>query len=108
MKNLYILVFSSSVIHPIINKVFGGTNMKQIENMEINKLVGEMRVLNGSNMIFSVDLMGRKVILSMVEHNELVYPEGYYWSSKNGVTNKHNTASGQYESFDLYEMKLAQ
>ena len=75
MKNLYILVFSSSVIHPIINKVFGGTNMKQIENMGINKLV---------------------------------YPEGYYWSSKNGVTNKHNTASGQYESFDLYEMKLAQ
>jgi len=82
--------------------------MKQIENMGINKLVGEMRVLNGNDMIFPVDLMGQKVILSMVERSKLVYPEGYYWSSKNGVTNKHNTASGQYESFDLYEMKLAQ
>lgn len=31
----------------------------------------------------------------------LKFPEGYYYNEKNGLTNKHNTTSGQYESFEL-------
>ena len=39
------------------------------------------------------------IIFGTVPAKELSFPEGYYWSEKNGITNKHNTNSGLYECF---------
>lgn len=39
------------------------------------------------------------VIYSSVPGEKLILPEGYYYNEKNGITNKHNTTSGLYESF---------
>lgn len=33
-----------------------------------------------------------------VPANELVLPPSFYYTEKNGITNKHNTASGTYIS----------
>ncbi len=32
---------------------------------------------------------------------DLILPKGYYYNTKNGITNKHRTKSGAYESFNV-------
>lgn len=39
------------------------------------------------------------VIYSDVQGEELICPEDYYYTEKNGITDKHNTSSGLYENF---------
>lgn len=42
------------------------------------------------------------VIYSDVPGEKLILPNGYYYTEKNGITDKHNTSSGLYETF-MYE-----
>ena len=39
------------------------------------------------------------IIYGSVPGEKLNLPNGYYYNEKNGITNKHNTGSGLYESF---------
>lgn len=34
---------------------------------------------------------------------DLTYPEGWYFNTKNGFTNKHNCSTGQYKSIGVYD-----
>lgn len=70
-------------------------------NIGIRRLATEMQVLNPRAKFrrYDYDVFG--VIVSNVPASELKLPEGYYFSSKNGITNKHNTEDGMYECFDF-------
>lgn len=70
-----------------------------MENMGLKKLTAELQRLNrGANIISGVE--GKpKVIFGTLDPEQLAMPEGYYYSEKNGITNKHNTESGIYEAY---------
>lgn len=34
---------------------------------------------------------------------DLIYPEGWYFNDKNGLTNKHNSSTGQYDTIGVYD-----
>lgn len=74
-----------------------------IENLGKEKLIKELNKLNprinarNSNECEQVILVDAGVI-----PNDLTYPDGYYFSEKLGITNKHNTTSGMYEYFLVF------
>ena len=75
---------------------------KVIENIGIRKVLEEIRKLNNvskEEIHIDSNVSGSNVIVTTLNMKILKYPEGYYYSSKNCVTNKHNTTSGIYESF---------
>lgn len=73
-----------------------------MENMGIQKLTEELKRLNpGTDVCFKVDIYPAIIIVRCSDCAKLTLPEGYYLSDKNGLTNKHNTISGMYESFEL-------
>lgn len=71
--------------------------MKKIENIGIETLVTALDNLNPSGSFKIVDWS--TIAVKGIDPREVKYPEGYYYNEKNGITNKHNTFSGFYESF---------
>ena len=83
--------------------------MKKIENIGVDKLAAKLLELNKGNYsyLFMVELDGGKSIVTDMDMTKAAFPEGYYFNSKNGITNKHRTTSGLYETiraFTLVEM----
>lgn len=73
-----------------------------MENMGIKKLTEELKKLNPDIYVcFKADTYPASIIARCNDCAQLNLPAGYYRNDKNGLTNKHNTVSGQYESFDL-------
>lgn len=73
-----------------------------MENMGIQKLTKELRKLNPNvDVRFDADTFPALIIVRCSDCTQLNLPAGYYINGKNGLTNKHNTTSGQYESFEL-------
>lgn len=73
-----------------------------MENMGIQRLTEELRRLNlGTDICFNPDIYPAIIIARCSDCTKLSLPSGYYLSSKNGLTNKHNTTSGAYEYFTL-------
>lgn len=78
-----------------------------MENVGIFEVVKEMLRLNWvdcDEYLFAGNFGGQKVIVTNLDMTTLKYPEGYEFNSKNGVTNKHHTTSGIYESFPVYSL----
>lgn len=77
--------------------------MKKIENMGIDKMVSMLDNMNprGSFKIGDEDT----IVMKGIAPQYCKYPEGYYYNAKNGVTNKHNTYSGMYETFKVVVQK---
>lgn len=72
-----------------------------MENLGVVKLCGELEKLNpGVSVRYECDTWPATIITSVACDN-LRLPSGYYWNAKNGLTNKHHTASGAYECFEL-------
>ena len=85
--------------------------MKKIENIGIDQLAAQLTALNKGkghiSYLFMVEQHGEKAIVTDLDMSKAIFPEGYYFNSKNGITNKHRTTSGQYETirvFTLVEM----
>lgn len=73
-----------------------------MENMGIQKLTKELKKLNPSiDFQYKTDVYPAIIIAMCSYGTRLNLPEGYYLTEKNGLTNKHNTASGQYECYGL-------
>lgn len=76
-----------------------------MENLGITKFMQELRRLNPhTSVCYVTDGFVTTIITGHIFRSSLSkikLPEGYYWNKKNGITNKHNTASGTYESFEL-------
>ena len=70
-----------------------------MENMGIERMVQVLKKLNPSGK-FSV-LDWNTISVERINCEEMKCPEGYYLSEKNGITNKHNTRTGIYTSFQL-------
>ena len=72
--------------------------------MDFNEIVSKIRELNpdveiklGDN---DADSLYYRIFTS-VPASELKLPEGFYYNDKNGITNKHHTASGSYITIDV-------
>ncbi len=82
--------------------------MEELENMGITPMAKELKRLNPSVQFDVRDLTVSPIIVifGTVPGEDLILPEGYYYNEKNGITNKHNTASGVYEGFEYqYDME---
>lgn len=81
---------------------------QSIELYEIAKAIqelnpnAEIRVGN-----YELDSMALDRFFSSVPAEKLVLPNGFYYNTKNGVTNKHNTESGVYCSFMVEDLSRA-
>lgn len=51
------------------------------------------------------DFGGQTVILTNMDMCALRYPDGYEFNTKNGVTNKHHSKTGIYESFPVCSLE---
>lgn len=73
-----------------------------MENIGITRMAKELEILNPSVQFDVRDYSVSPVIVifGTVPGENLILPEGYYYNEKNGITNKHNTASGLYEGFN--------
>ena len=73
-----------------------------MENIGINKMMEELKALNPTVKFDMLDdaVCPTIIILGNVPATMLSLPQGYYWSFKNGITNKYNSNSGLYESFE--------
>lgn len=73
-----------------------------MENMGIRKLTEELKRLNPNiDVCCKADTYPAIIIVGCSDCTQLNLPAGYYCNDKNGLTNKHNTSSGLYESFEL-------
>ena len=50
------------------------------------------------------DPRAQETIYSSKPVEELSLPEGFYYNEKNGLTNKHNTETGQYMAVEVVEL----
>lgn len=75
------------------------------EYMQFYKFFNELMLLN-PNVEFNMDNPAKvsnpyEQIYCSVDPSKLVLPNGFYYNEKNGITNKHNTASGEYISIKV-------
>lgn len=74
-----------------------------MENMGILKFSTALQKLNPSVcLVYDMEIFPA-IIYCDCEPRKLILPKGYYYSEKNGITNKHNTKTGMYEVFDCYK-----
>lgn len=69
-----------------------------IESLPDDKLLSALKTLNPGVKFAMTPLRTLKVNR---HPSTLIYPVGYYYNDKNGVTNKHNTCSGMYASYTV-------
>lgn len=74
-----------------------------MENLGIIKLAKALKELNPAVCLVYDTFSWPGIIYCSQEPQTLKYPKGYYYSEKNGITNKHSTASGIYETFECYK-----
>lgn len=76
-----------------------------MENIGVFELVKKIRRLNAGNFccnyLFAGYIGSQEVILTNLDMSKVKLPKGYEYNEKNGVTNKHHTASGIYEEFHV-------
>ncbi len=78
------------------------------EISKIEELAEALRELN-PDVDISLGEMGEdpraeNTIYSSKSVEELKLPEGFYYNEKNGLTNKHNTETGQYIAAKVEEL----
>ena len=76
-----------------------------MENIGASKMLNELKCLNPEIEFEMKDYCYPVLIFGTVPADKLVLPDGYYYNDKNGITNKHNTESGIYETF-TYEFDV--
>ncbi len=72
-----------------------------MENIGICNLVKALKLLNPKVQFDFYDRTKSpvEIIFGTVPGENLVFPDGYYYNDKHGITDKHNTGSGLYEAF---------
>lgn len=92
----------------LINDFLSSENTeKQIENIGIHAMVDELQKLNPNARIMGEWNTSEPYIVSSIDIASLNFPDGYYFNTKNELTNKHNTASGSYESIHINVSKTS-
>ena len=72
-----------------------------MENIGVSKLVIKLIKLNpDANIIYDDDTYPA-IIITDVPVTKLSLPEGYYLRGDSEITNKGNTTSGMYETFEV-------
>lgn len=77
--------------------------MAKVKNMGIKKLAAQMTLMNNDDVVV-VKVCGEECLATFIPPEKLKFPVGYYYTEKNGVTNKHKTADGSYETFSLLKL----
>lgn len=80
--------------------------MKKIESIGVSKVASKLLELNTGNLsyLFTVRHYGEDSIVTDLDMSHAIFPEGYYFNRKNGITNKHNTTNGHYETIGVYKL----
>lgn len=68
------------------------------------EIIRELKGLNPGVEILTVDDQYNLIYCS-IPMERLKLPNGFYFSDKNGITNKHRTESGLYASIDVRLIK---
>ena len=73
-----------------------------MESLGIRKLVKTLKQLNRDvHICYEADTYPTMIIVRCNDLAQMKFPEGYYYTEKGMLTNKHNTESGEYECFGL-------
>lgn len=71
-----------------------------MENLGFAEFAKELQRLNPTAKFTFVFSNYPIIIQSKQPIGTIKLPSGYYYSEKNGITNKHNTSSGAYEIYE--------
>ena len=72
------------------------TNMMTSEYLDLEQL---NKLNPGANI--TLDELHPNILYSDIDANLLILPNGWYDNDKNGITNKHNTATGVYQTYTI-------
>ena len=72
------------------------TNMMTSEYLDLEQL---NKLNPGANI--TLDELHPNILYSDIDANLLILPNGWYDNDKNGITNKHNTATGVYQTYTV-------
>ena len=62
-----------------------------------------LELLNPGKVAVTRDPYNDFRIIANCAPEDLIYPEGWYFNDKNGLTNKHNSSTGQYAAIGVYD-----
>lgn len=62
-----------------------------------------LELLNPGKVAVTRDPYNGFRVIANCAPEDLIYPEGWYFNDKNGLTNKHNTSTGQYDTIGVYD-----
>lgn len=62
-----------------------------------------MELLNPGKVAVTRDPYNGFRVIANCAPEDLIYPEGWYFNDKNGLTNKHNSSAGQYDTIGVYD-----
>lgn len=81
--------------------------MKKVENIGAKNVMKKICDRNNvsNHYIFLAEVYGCYSIVTDLNMEKMVLPAGYYFNSKNGITNKNNTGSGMYETIPVYTLQ---
>ena len=62
-----------------------------------------LELLNPGEVAVTRDPYNGFRVIANCAPEDLIYPEGWYFNDKNGLTNKHNSSTGQYDTIGVYD-----
>lgn len=62
-----------------------------------------LELLNPGKVAVTRDPYNGFRVIANCAPEDLIYPEGWYFNDKNGLTNKHNSSAGQYDTIGVYD-----
>ena len=62
-----------------------------------------LELLNPGKVAVTRDPYNGFRVIANCAPEDLIYPEGWYFNDKNGLTNKHNSSTGQYDTIGVYD-----
>ena len=62
-----------------------------------------LELLNPGKVAVTRDPYNGFRVIANCAPEDLTYPEGWYFNDKNGLTNKHNSSTGQYDTIGVYD-----
>ena len=109
---LYTSISVESLDDMVVGQTFPAVDVsKPLETTDIREIAIAIQRLNPGVEVRlanpSFDPQADSKIFCSVPMSELALPTPFYYNDKNGITNKHNSASGLYASIDVEDISKA-
>ncbi len=79
--------------------------LKTVRSCDLDGYVAArlLELLNPGKVAVTKDPYNQFRIIANCQPEDLIYPEGWYFNTKSGFTNKHWSSTGQYETIGVYD-----